>query len=364
MRESNDVVDGYVTMCGMEAVQPAQCANEHSKLRVQWYRSPVPREEMRQLNQRSDFKGFLQTGGYLGLLACTGSAAYFSAGRLPWPVVVLLFFFHGMCWQFLINGFHELVHDSVFKTRWLNRFFLRVFSFLGWYNHHQFWASHTEHHKYTLHPPDDLEVVLPQKHTVAGWLQMAVINPMYFWWAFNNQLRWARGRVAGVWETALFPESNPEKRRLLFNWSRIVLLGHGLIIAVSIVMHWWLLPVVITFAPFYGGWLHFLCNSSQHAGLQDNVTDYRLCCRTITLNPFVRFLYWHMNYHTEHHMYAAVPCYNLGRLHELIKADLPECPHGLFATWKQIAEILRRQKIDPTYQYSPALPSSPLRRAS
>lgn len=36
----------------------------------------------------------------------------------------------------MINGFHELVHDSVFRTQFLNAFFLRIFSFLGWYSHH------------------------------------------------------------------------------------------------------------------------------------------------------------------------------------------------------------------------------------
>ena len=42
-------------------------------------------------------------------------------------------------------------------------------------------------------------------------------------------------------------------------------------------------------------------------------------------------------------MYAAVPCYNLGRLHRLIKHDLPPCPHGLAATWLEIAAIQKRQ---------------------
>jgi fatty acid desaturase len=328
------------------------------KLRVPWYRSRVNREDLRRLNQRSDFKGFLQTGGYLALLALTDSAAYFSAGRLPWPLVILLFYFHGTCWQFLINGFHELVHDSVFKTKSLNVFFLRIFSFLGLYNHHQFWASHTEHHKYTLHPPDDLEVVLPQLHTIPDFLKVAFINPLGIYYSLKTQIRWSRGIVQGKWESALFPVSDPAKRRLLFNWARIVLLGHATILIVSIIMHWWLLPVVITFAPFYGGALHYLCNASQHVGLQDNVPDYRLCCRTITLNPFFQFLYWHMNYHTEHHMYAAVPCYNLGKLHKLIQADLPECPAGLYATWSQIAMVLKRQKTDPKYQYAPALPTA------
>jgi fatty acid desaturase len=334
---------------------------EQRKLRVPWYRSPVSREQLSALNQRSDFKGFAQTAGYLGLLAVTGSAAYFSAGRLRWPIVVLLFLFHGMCWQFLINGFHELVHDSVFKTRFFNAFFLRIFSFLGWYNHHQFWASHTEHHKYTLHPPDDLEVVLPQKFTLWGFLQSAVINPLLLWYTLYNTTRLAFGKLKGPWENALFPESEPKARRRLFNWARLLLVGHGAIVVVSVVMHWWLLPVVITLAPFYGGGLHYLCNNSQHVGLQDNVPDFRLCCRTITLNPFFRFLYWHMNYHTEHHMYAAVPCYNLARLHAIIKPDLPPCPRGLWATWKQIAAILQRQKQDPKYQFSPDLPT-PSRR--
>jgi fatty acid desaturase len=63
-----------------------------------------------------------------------------------------------------------------------------------------------------------------------------------------------------------------------------------------------------------------------------------------------------MNYHTEHHMYAAVPCYNLGKLHQAIKHDLPPCPHGLVATWKEIAAIQKMQDEDPTYQHVAAIP--------
>lgn len=327
--------------------------------RISWYRSPVRREDLRVLNRRSDWKGLLQTGSYLGVLGATGSAAYFSAGRLPWPVVVLIFFFHGMCCSFLINGFHELVHDSVFKTKWLNRFFLQIHSFLGWYNHVHFWASHTEHHKYTLHPPADLEVVLPQEFSLKGFLKGAIINPWALYDTLKVIIRLSRGRLKGQWENHLFPESAPKQRRRLFNWARFVLAGHLTIVVVSLLLGWWLLPVVITLGRFYGGWLQFLCNSSQHVGLQDKVTDFRLCCRTIILNPFFRLLYWHMNYHTEHHMYAAVPCYNLGKLHKLIKDDLPHCPRGLVETWAQIITILKRQKTEPEYQYAAELPTQP-----
>jgi fatty acid desaturase len=86
------------------------------------------------------------------------------------------------------------------------------------------------------------------------------------------------------------------------------------------------------------------------------VPDFRLCCRTVELNPVLRFLYWQMNYHTEHHMYAAVPCYNLRKLHKAILADMPPCPNGLVAAWRQIITIMRRQAVDPTYQYVAPLP--------
>lgn len=85
--------------------------------------------------------------------------------------------------------------------------------------------------------------------------------------------------------------------------------------------------------------------------------DFRLCCRTIYLNRLLQFLYWHMNYRTEHHMYAAVPCYNLGRLHRLLRPGLPPAPQGLYQTRKGIAAILRRQKEDPSYQYDAEPPA-------
>lgn len=97
----------------------------------------------------------------------------------------------------------------------------------------------------------------------------------------------------------------------------------------------------------------------QHIGLVDVVNDFRLSCRTYYLAAPLEFLYWHMNYHIEHHMYPAVPCYHLPRLHELIRHELPHSPRGLTETWVQIAGILIQQKYDPAYQYRAPLPTDP-----
>lgn len=328
--------------------------------RISWYRSPVGRAALSDLNRRSDLLGFLQTAGFLAVMVGTGAAAVGSVGRLAWPLVLLLFLVHGTCSSFLVNGFHELVHDSVFKTRWLNRVFLLAYAFWGWYSHVQFWASHTAHHKYTLHPPDDLEVVLPTRITLAAFLQRTVVDLPGMMNTARQFGRWSLGRVRGEWETHLFPPSDPAQRRRLFTWARVVVFGHGAIVAASLALGWWALPLVTTLTRFYAGGLQYLCNATQHVGLQDNVRDFRLSTRTIILNPLLRFLYWHMNFHIEHHMYAAVPCYRLGRLHKLIRHDLPPSPRGLLATWRGIARILARQKADPGYQFRAVLPPAML----
>jgi fatty acid desaturase len=324
---------------------------------IDWYRTPIPKDEFKALHVKSDVRGAVQTLGYLGILAATGIAAYYSFRHWPWPATVALVFLHGMVTAFLINGVHELGHGTVFKTKWLNRFFCHVLAFLGWINHETFQSSHTRHHRYTLHPPDDLEVVLPVRLMIRHFLLTGFVDPAAAWRALKTTVRIARGRFEGGWELTLYPEGDTKGRRVPVRWARTLLAGHGLIVAVSLAAGQWIVPVLVTLAPFYGGWLFFLCNNTQHIGLQDFVPDFRLCCRTFTLNPLVRFLYWQMNYHTEHHMYAAVPCYNLRRLHALIRHDLPPCPHGLAAVWKEIAAIQARQEKDPSYQHQPTLPA-------
>ncbi|MEZ4661325.1 MAG: hypothetical protein R2911_27560 [Caldilineaceae bacterium] len=74
-----------------------------------------------------------------------------------WALLLILFV-HGTFYAFLLNGFHELCHRTVCKTNFSMSCFCGSFSFLGGVQPGLLWTSHQEHHKYTLHPPDDLEV--------------------------------------------------------------------------------------------------------------------------------------------------------------------------------------------------------------
>jgi len=331
--------------------------NEKAPKSITWYRSPLDAREMKALHKKSDLLGGLQTLGFLGCYVLTLTLALYAFFHWPWTVTTGLVFLHGMIAAFLINAVHELTHGTVFKTKALNVCFARVFAFLGWINHEMFTVSHARHHRYTLHQPDDLEVVLPLHVMVRHFFFDGFFTPRGACRNIRNFVRIALGKFKGEWELALFPSAARERRRAPITWARIVIAGHAVILVVSIAFGWWLLPVLTSFTPFYGGWLFFLCNNTQHIGLQDDVPDFRLCCRTFTLNPFLQFLYWHMNFHIEHHMYAAVPCYRLGALHRAIRHDLPPCPHGLVDTWREIAAIQRLQEADPGYQHVAPLPA-------
>ena len=330
-------------------------ASSTPQIEIHWYRTPIEKETLRRLTGRSDGSGFLQVLPHLALVAISGAAAFFAAARLPWWALLAILFVHGSLWAYLANGFHELTHGTVFKTRALNAVFLRIYSFLTWNSHVLYKASHTRHHLYTLHPPQDLEVVLPMRLTLAGFLGSAVIDPLGFFGSVSTMVRHAAGKLTGEWENALFPESDAAQRRRLFTWARCTLLGHALIVALSAVTGWWLAAVLTTGAAFYGRWVFFLNTYSQHTGLQDNVPDFRLCTRTVRHNPVLQYLYFHMNYHAEHHMYASVPCYNLERLHREIDRDMP-ASRNMFGAWREIIGILKKQKKDPTYQHVYDLP--------
>ena len=106
----------------------------------------------------------------------------------------------------------------------------------------------------------------------------------------------------------------------------------------------------------YGGWLYLVFGLTQHAGLAEDVLDHRLNSRTVYMNPVLRFLYWNMNYHVEHHMFPMVPYHALPKLHEEMKPYTPTPYRGLFDAYREIIPALLKQVKDPTYHVVRKLP--------
>jgi fatty acid desaturase len=209
-----------------------------------------------------------------------------------------------------------------------------------------------KHHQFTVHHGLDGEVVLPQKFPLLNWLLIFTINLPGLYYLIRTHLYYSFGKIPpeAAWTKEIFPESAPKKRSELFNWSRVILIGHAVLIGLCIAAgEWILIPIALT--PFYCGWLATLCGFPQHAGLPPDVPDFRKSCRTMLLNPVSAYFYWNMHYHIEHHMYASVPFFKLPKLHKAIAHDCPPPCRSMREAWKEIMAVQKRQESDPDYTF-------------
>lgn len=348
-------------------------AEVRKTLRVDWYRCPMKPGRLRELSRRSDAQGWFQAGGHLLLFIITGALVFLFWSQEIWLAFLIALFAHGTVTSFFTGTApHELGHGTVFRTKRLNKIFMYLFSLIGWWDPFDYASSHTYHHRYTLHPEGDRENLLPLEPSLASTFMLQL---------FTVNLLTQRGRTFGKgglistvrltmlgavglvgaedipineWLKALHADQ-PDQHRKSIVWSRILLLFHGSVLVIAIISGLWVLPLIFSVAVFIANWLSYLVGLTQHCGLRDNSPDFRKNTRSLKLNPLASFLYWRMNWHIEHHMYAGVPCYNLKKLYLEIADDMPK-PRTLLEAWREMRQTWKRQKTDPDYQFDTPLP--------
>ena len=357
----------------MSSYQPL--SEVRKTLKVKWYRTKVDRDVMKQLSERSDAQGWFQAGGHLALFLLTGGLTFYFWTQQWWLPMLIALWCHGVVSSFFMGvAPHELGHGSVFKTKSLNKLFLYLFSAIAWWDPFDYASSHTYHHRYTLHPEGDRENLLPLEPSLAEpfVLQLLTINLL----TQRGRTFSKGGLLSTIWVTLLsavgrvgdldiprdewvqtLHEDQPEEYRKSIWWSRFLLVFHGGVTVVSLLTGYWIIIFIIPAASFIANIFSYLVGLPQHCGLQENVPDFRKSVRSMTLPPILEFLYWRMNWHTEHHMYVGVPCYNLKKLYEATADDMPR-PRTLVEAWKEMRETWQRQKSDPDYFYDTPLPST------
>ena len=348
-------------------------AQVRNTLRVKWYRCPVDPAVLRELMRRSDWRGAVQSVGHLLLWGATGAATCVLFVQQLWVPFVLALVAHGTVGSFFKGAaIHELGHGTVFRTKWLNGFFARIFCVLGFSNIYDFKMSHSYHHRYTLYPEVDREVVLPQDPTyrffyllqlftvnITGGYQSSGIWTMLRQYGTNALDRYPKatgcgGDDDGGWMEPLYGDAPGERRKAVW-WARLRLLYLTAAITVPILLGVPIVALLLLAHLGIGTWLRWLVGGPTHCGLRENVPDFRMCVRSNTLDPISEFLYWGMNWHIEHHMYAGVPFYNLAKLYRVIKDDMPQ-PRTLWGSWREMLDIWKRQQEDPSYQFDTPLP--------
>lgn len=260
---------------------------------------------MNGLYSRSDLQGAKQIIAVIGCTVITGATTVLLwRYELPWLAAVALLVHGNLASLTLGSAVHDLSHNSLFRSRWLNKAFIRLFSLLAWQDIAAYWENHKLHHKFTLQDNDPDRIGACREL----WL-IRIIASL----TFNLPKL-----ILSLWFAPCW-----------------ILAGQALQALVFLAINIPELIVVATLAPFFFNTLEILFTYTQHAGLPLGEHSLVENTRSIKLPWPITRMYWFFNYHLEHHLYPAVPCYHLPELQQELGESIPK-PQTLWAAWKFI----------------------------
>ncbi len=317
-------------------------AEEHGLAAAQWYQVPIPRKRLKELMQRRDSPAIRDTIIWFASFFVTGGLACFF-----WPTWWSLPFFlaYGVLYGSSSDSrWHECGHGTAFRTRWMNDIMYHIACFMIMRNPTAWRWSHTRHHTDTLIVGRDPEI--------------AVMRPTVVLKVICDVLRHSadldcdqedadlRFGPHPAEEQTFIPEMERHKVVLV---ARIWLVIHLAVMALAISTGS-IVPMLLVgpLPTMYGAWVHVMTGITQHGGLAEDVLDHRLNSRTVLMNPVLRFIYWNMNYHIEHHMFPMVPYHALPGLHEEMQTlHVRRQARSVLAAYREIIPALIRQIRDP-----------------
>ena len=306
---------------------------------AEWYHTHVPRKAMKELMQRRDGPALRDTAIWLGsMIVLAGVAAALWIDGHPWLSAPFWLAYGVLYGSASDSRWHETQHGTAFRTPWMNQAVYGLACFMIVRNPHTWRWSHARHHTDTVIVGRDPEIAIMRPPEFLKLLLNAV-GLLDAWSGWRLMLLNASGRLDPE-EASYVPEAEkPKVVRVARAW---VLVYAAAILAAILARS--VLPLLLIGLPrLYGAWHHVMTGLLQHGGLADNVVDHRLNSRTVHMNPVSRFIYWNMNYHVEHHMFPMVPYYNLPRLHDLVRHDLPAPSPSIPAAFREMWPALRRQ---------------------
>jgi fatty acid desaturase len=283
----------------------------------QWLRS-LDRQQRTQLTEKSDRIGLQYLFVHAGLIAAVSGLIVITA----WPLWALLplMVLQGVLLVFLFTLQHETTHYTPFKTRHLNTWVGYACGLLLLLPPVWFRYFHLAHHRWTQNLAKDPELQSPKPDTRLQYL--LYLSGLPLWKSLIlTLLRNARGRCTDSFVPCGKQPSVRRESQLMLSVYVVVLLLSVITGSLNTLLTVWVIPLLLG-QPFLRAYL-----LAEHADCPE--VDNRFAnTRTLLTHPLVRRLAWNMPYHTEHHVYPAVPFFRLPQAHALAKAHLQQVEPG------------------------------------
>jgi fatty acid desaturase len=272
----------------------------------------LPTELREAMTARSDGPGLRHLALHLGAIFLVG--ALIAAAVPGWWALLPV---QGVLIVFLFTLEHEATHRTPFASARLNDEVGRAAGFLLLLPFEWFRYFHLAHHRWTNIDGKDPELLGGKPETLWAWLWH--VSGLPYWW---SGLRLMAALVAGRAEGDYLPET--AKPRIVAE-ARGMAVGY-LVVGVGLIwsplLWWvWILPVLL------GQPVLRLYLLAEH-GDCPRVANMFQNTRTTFTNRLMRFLAWNMPYHTEHHVWPAVPFHRLPEVHQLMRDELQVTAEG------------------------------------
>jgi fatty acid desaturase len=275
-------------------------------------RSYFSPEDWASLSRASPWKGAALVAHAWGVILATGAAA------LAWPLLIpIAVMVIGGRQLGLAILMHDAAHGALHPNLKVNDILGDRLTQGGLLSYRRY---HMAHHKFAQQSEDPdliLSAPFPVTRTSLRRKILRDLTGRTYWkqqWAPVVQAIRNRG------EAPLGPILREVLRR-----KRRFLIGLTVTVAATAPFgFWWAWPALWLLPQ--ATWLPMvtrLRNIAEHANVAQGEPDPLRHARTTHASPIERALlapYW-VNYHCEHHMFMAVPCYNLPRVHGRLKAQ-------------------------------------------
>lgn len=235
----------------------------------------------------------------------------------------------GFVASFYFTGFHELVHGTAFKSKWLNQVLACMVGFSVFRGSRWYWYFHWNHHRFTNDPdldPELSEVTVDRKDPFEanGWASAKAYLLFMSGYPFGferlpDMFQYATGSHSE--ETYINTNS---KRTAVRNEYIGFTLAYLLLAVLSVVYpqqvgatlwYYWLLPHI-----FGAGHLRYYQTAEHRSCHRAPYTENTAWtnARTSTTNWLYARLAWNMPYHSEHHAWPNIPFHMLPKLSKSI----------------------------------------------
>ncbi|MEM7425355.1 MAG: fatty acid desaturase [Pseudomonadota bacterium] len=291
----------------------------------------ISAEERNRLLEQSDLPALNRIALHLGAIGLL--SLWIASG---WPGWWLALIPQGILLVFLFTAMHECTHKTAFRSDGLNQVVCWISGLILFLPPNWFRYFHLAHHRYTHDPDHDPELATPKPHDWTTYLIYLSGVPVW-----KNLFRAILSNAAGRNADSFVPDRASGRVRIE---AQALLAFYALVAGASIwlqsmVLIWvWLVPVLLG-QPFLRAFLLAEHSGCPHAAsMLDNT-------RTTFTARLVRLISWNMPYHTEHHVYPAVPFHKLPDLHRRIQAWLVNTEPGYAAFHEKYAAGLRKSAV-------------------